>query len=132
MWNRKTVLGWSAVTALLLASAGWAAGGKPKAKIGKTATVAPAMVASTEATSSPENVMNPATPPSDEVLSEQIKAAIKADPLLDGQSIQVEAKAGTVILRGEVASDQQLNHALDLAGAIPGVRAVENAMLVKS
>lgn len=130
MWNRKAVLGWSAVLTLALASAGWAASSKPKGKTGKAATVAPAAATPAEVAAAPA----PAIPaqPSDQALSEQISAAFKADPLLDGQAIQVEAKAGNITLRGEVASDVQLNHALDLAGAIPGVRAVENAMLVKS
>lgn len=130
MWNRKAVLGWSAIVALALASAGWAASNKPKAKTGKATAVAPATVPPTEVAAAPAAV-SPAQP-SDQMLSEQISAAFKADPLLDGQAILVEAKAGNITLRGEVASDVQLNHALDLAGAIPGVRAVENAMLVKS
>lgn len=130
MWNRKAVLGWSAVVTLALASAGWAANSKSKVKTGKATDGVPAAVAPAEVAAAPAT---PATAqPSDQVLSEQISAALKADPLLDGQMIQVEARGGNITLRGEVASDVQLNHALDLAGAIPGVRAVENAMLIKS
>ena len=47
-------------------------------------------------------------------------------PLVDASAVAVED--GTVFLRGQVASREQVEHAVEVAGKIPGVARVENLL----
>jgi osmotically-inducible protein OsmY len=60
------------------------------------------------------------------------KQRLTADPLLKGQSIKVYSFQGDVKLDGVVQTEQQREQAAKLAWGVPGVRSVENNILLTS
>lgn len=66
----------------------------------------------------------------DGALATQIRDRLQADPLLQGTEIIVEVHRGRVVLAGSVRNDEQREKALVLAREVPGVRQVDDAILV--
>ncbi len=67
----------------------------------------------------------------DTTITAKVKAAIVQEPTLKVLQINVETYKGVVQLSGFVDSPQSLNKAADVAGAVPGVMAVKNDLIVK-
>ncbi len=67
----------------------------------------------------------------DSAITAKVKAAIVKEPTLKVLQINVETYKGVVQLSGFVDSAQSLNKAADVAGAVPGVMAVKNDLVVK-
>ena len=67
----------------------------------------------------------------DSVITAKVKAAILADPSLKVLEIKVSTFKGRVQLSGFVASQAQINKAIELARSVHGVVAVKNDMRVK-
>lgn len=66
----------------------------------------------------------------DGVISAKVKAALLADPVVEGLDVKVSTQAGVVTLAGDVASDRQLVRALTIAESVAGVLAVSNQLAV--
>jgi hyperosmotically inducible protein len=66
------------------------------------------------------------------VIDTKVQSLLTADPLLKGQSIKVYSFQGDVKLDGVVQSEQQREQAAKLAWGVPGVRSVENNILLTS
>lgn len=67
----------------------------------------------------------------DSVITTRVKAAIFEEPTLKVFQIGVKTYQGKVLLSGFVDSLQTVQKAGDVAKAVPGVLAVENALVVK-
>jgi len=67
----------------------------------------------------------------DSVLTAKVKAAIFKEPTLKSAEINVETFKGVVQLSGFVSSQTEINNAAQVAGAVKGVKSVENDMRVK-
>ncbi len=65
-------------------------------------------------------------------LSTQVRATLLHDPLLDGSPITVRTYKGTVRLDGVVDSERQRARAVEDALAVPGVRYVDDNLVVRS
>jgi len=65
-------------------------------------------------------------------VAEQIAASLKDSGLLHGYKIGVKYQEGTAWLRGQVASREQMNTALQLVYKTPGVTRVVNNLVVAS
>lgn len=68
----------------------------------------------------------------DAALASRVKAALLADPEVAGLNINVEANQGVVQLSGFVDSRAQTDKAASLAGAVEGVRSVDNKLDMKT
>lgn len=68
----------------------------------------------------------------DTAITTKVKAAIFAEPGLKTLQISVDTIAGVVTLSGSVDSLQSSRRAKELAGAVAGVKDVENRLTVKS
>lgn len=68
----------------------------------------------------------------DTEITTKVKAAIFAEPGLKSLQISVDTVSGVVTLSGSVDSQQSSHRAKELAGAVAGVRDVENRLAVKS
>ncbi len=68
----------------------------------------------------------------DTAITTKVKAAIFAEPGLKTLQISVDTVKGVVTLSGSVDSQSNSNRAKELAGAVAGVRDVENRLTVKS
>lgn len=82
-----------------------------------------------EATDAPKvRVEVPAKPgtPSDDEISQQVRAALAAEPTLNGQKINVATKGGEVNLTGLVSDQQLMVTAGHVAEKVPGVKYVLN------
>jgi hyperosmotically inducible periplasmic protein len=67
----------------------------------------------------------------DGVITARVKAALLADPGIHSLDIRVVTRIDEVQLSGFVDNQAQIDHAIDLTQAIPGVRAVANKMAIK-
>ena len=67
----------------------------------------------------------------DAAITAKVKAAILGDPTLKVLQINVETYKGVVQLSGFVDSQQSVGKAGDVVGAVPGVMAVKNDLVVK-
>jgi osmotically-inducible protein OsmY len=63
-------------------------------------------------------------------LAAAVRTAIVNDPDLGLREIVIEARSGTVILSGQVNSDEEAHRASTLAGTIAGVRNVKSTLRV--
>lgn len=88
-------------------------------------------------TTEPE-VVTPAAPPitlgtqvDDTVITSGVKSALVADDLVKSFDLQVETRKGTVQLSGFVDSQAQIDQAVALTRAVPGVTDVENSVTLK-
>ena len=68
----------------------------------------------------------------DTAITAKVKAAIFAEPGLKTLQISVDTVKGVVTLSGSVDSRSNSDRAKQLAGAVAGVRDVENRLTVKS
>jgi osmotically-inducible protein OsmY len=59
-----------------------------------------------------------------------IEAAIKRNAMLDDSEIQVETSGSTVVLKGKVRNHAELEEAVRVAWAAPGVHTVDNRLKV--
>jgi osmotically-inducible protein OsmY len=67
----------------------------------------------------------------DDVIVDEIRAALEQDPRLPHPAeVAVSEQAGTVTLRGTVASPGQRRAAVQIAKTVPGVRDVEDELRV--
>ena len=69
--------------------------------------------------------------PTDEALTQAVKAKINADPGLATQAISVAAHEGVVTLTGNVNSDPNKGRAEELAKGVSGVKSVTNNLAVR-
>lgn len=67
----------------------------------------------------------------DTVLTTKVKSALMADAGVKSSDIKVETKKGEVQLSGFVASQQQVDKAVQVASAVEGVKKVDNKLTVK-
>jgi hyperosmotically inducible protein len=67
----------------------------------------------------------------DAAISTRVKSAFAADPQVKATEVQVETYKGTVQLSGFVDSSESAARAAQLARDIPGVRQVQNSMVIK-
>lgn len=67
----------------------------------------------------------------DSVITTKVKAAILDDKTLKVAEINVETFKGVVQLSGFVNSQGDINHAVDVARGVGGVKSVKNDMRVK-
>jgi hypothetical protein len=67
----------------------------------------------------------------DSVITAKVKAAIVKDETLKATEINVETFKGVVQLSGFVASQTDINHAVQVARGVEGVKSVKNAMSIK-
>jgi hyperosmotically inducible periplasmic protein len=68
----------------------------------------------------------------DAEITTKVKAAIFAEPGLKSLQISVDTISGVVTLSGSVDTQQSSHRAKELAGAVSGVKDVENRLTVKS
>ena len=68
----------------------------------------------------------------DTAITAKVKAAIFAEPGLKTLQISVDTIKGVVTLSGSVDSRSSSDRAKELAGAVAGVRDVENQLVIKS
>lgn len=68
----------------------------------------------------------------DTTITAKVKAAILAEPGLKVLQINVDTMNGIAILTGSADSQQSSDRAKEIAGAVAGVKGVENQLVVKS
>lgn len=68
----------------------------------------------------------------DTAITAKVKAAILAEPGLNVLQINVDTTKGVVTLSGAVDSQQISDRAKEIAGAVAGVKGIENQLVVKS
>lgn len=71
------------------------------------------------------------TKQTDESITQAIQAKYYSDPQMKNEEIQIEVANGDVTLSGEVSNEDAHAKALELAGAIPGVKEVNDSMEVR-
>lgn len=67
----------------------------------------------------------------DTVITTKVKAAVLKDPRLNSAEINVETFKGRVQLSGFVATQSDIDRAVEVARHIEGVQSVSNAMRLK-
>ncbi len=67
----------------------------------------------------------------DTAITAKVKAAVLEEPSLKSAEINVETFKGVVQLSGFVSSQANINKAVEVARAVPGVKSVKNAMRLK-
>lgn len=65
------------------------------------------------------------------VITAKVKTAIFKEPSLKSAEINVETFKGVVQLSGFVSSQADINKAVEIAGAVEGVKSVKNDMRLK-
>ena len=70
--------------------------------------------------------------PSDETLTQNVQAKLKADPALATAPITVTTAQGVVTLGGEVTSEANKSRAEQLAKSVDGVKSVTNNLIAKA
>lgn len=65
----------------------------------------------------------------DATLSLKAKAALQGDPSLSGLPLQISVKQGVVTLSGEVASEEDRQHAIEVLSTVDGVKSIKSADL---
>ena len=69
-------------------------------------------------------------PIDDLTLADDVAEALSDDPRIDVMDLRVRSKDGYVCITGEVTADWQRDLATDIAEAVPGVKGVENHLVV--
>lgn len=72
----------------------------------------------------------PVTNDLDHSLQDDIRAALRADPALDGSDVAVSSRSGQVKLSGTVSDAGQLARVLQAVLSVPGVLQIDNALEV--
>lgn len=67
----------------------------------------------------------------DTVLTTKVKAAIFNETALKSSEINVTTNRSVVQLSGFVSTKEQINKAIEVTRAVPGVAAIQNAMMLK-
>ena len=67
----------------------------------------------------------------DAAITTKVKTAISAEPELTNLEINVNTMRGVVTLTGPVNAQASSDKAMQLANAVPGVKQVENKLIVK-
>ena len=67
----------------------------------------------------------------DATITSKVKADFIEDPLTKGREISVTTKQGVVYLSGAVDSREQRAEAVRVTKAVPGVRSVDNELVVQ-
>ena len=65
----------------------------------------------------------------DATLSLKAKAALQGDPSLSSLPLQISVKQGVVTLSGEVASEEDRQHAIEVLSTVDGVKSIKSADL---
>lgn len=65
------------------------------------------------------------------IVTAKVKAAIFNEPSLKSAEVNVETFKGVVQLSGFVSSQADINKAVEIAGAVEGVKSVKNDMQLK-
>lgn len=68
----------------------------------------------------------------DTAITAKVKEAILAEPGLSSLQIKVDTTKGVTTLTGSVDSQQESDRAREIAGAVAGVKDVENKLVVNS
>lgn len=94
--------------------------------------------ATTQASTTSESAATPqaatttaGTEVDDSVITTKVKAALLADPDIKSFDIAVETHKGEVQLSGFVDTQEQIDHAVEIAKKVEGVTNVGNAMSIK-
>lgn len=69
---------------------------------------------------------------SDATITSKVKTKLIADEKLKAFQIDVETFRGDVLLSGFVDSNQQAQHAVEIAKSVKGVKTVKDALVVKT
>lgn len=69
---------------------------------------------------------------SDASITARVKAALLADPSVEGMKVDVDTEEAVVTLRGTVADAALSARAEDIARRVDGVRAVRNTLVVQA
>lgn len=85
-----------------------------------------------EATGTPAPTTTVGTDIDDSVVTGRIKAALLADPDVKSYGFKVDTHKGEVQLSGFVDNQVQIDHAVEVARAVQGVKNVENKVSLKS
>jgi len=64
---------------------------------------------------------------SDSWITTKVKSAILADSVTKGFDVSVETTKGVVVLKGQLASEDALDHVKDIAAKVEGVKSVDTA-----
>jgi len=64
----------------------------------------------------------------DRSIANKVETALRNDPYLDADHIDVDANRGVVRLSGQVGTDSDLRGALRIAAAVPGVLRVDDQL----
>jgi hyperosmotically inducible periplasmic protein len=64
---------------------------------------------------------------SDSWITTKVKSAILADSVTKGFDVSVETTKGVVVLKGQLASEDAVDHVKDIAAKIEGVKSVDTA-----
>ena len=67
----------------------------------------------------------------DTAITTKVKAAVFNEPTLKSAEINVETFKGVVQMSGFVTSQANINKAMEVARAVPGVKSVKNDMRIK-
>ena len=78
------------------------------------------------------NVIGVKPRPSKKLVKQNILSAFHRNAVLDARRVEIETNGGTVTLRGTVHSAQERREAERAAWAAPGVREVENHLVVRA
>ena len=65
----------------------------------------------------------------DATLSLKAKAALQGDPSLSSLPLQISVKQGVVTLSGEVSSEEDRQHAIEVLSTVDGVKSIKSADL---
>lgn len=110
--------------------------GKPDNAVPPTPTTSapPPAVAAVQPPAAPTPPMVPetATAPDDATLASRVREALLADADVKDQKIEVSAAEGVIQLSGFVDSGTQTARAAEVAGAVDGVRSVDNRLELKA
>ena len=83
------------------------------------------------ANSSPPPSTTMGTELDDTVVTTKVKSALLGDQNVKGLDIKVQTRKGEVQLSGFVDNQAQIDRAMDITRAVPGVKRVDNGMSVK-
>lgn len=67
---------------------------------------------------------------SDSWITTKVKSELLADSVSKGFDVNVDTKGGVVVLKGELANQDAIDHVKDIAAKIEGVKSVDTSALV--
>jgi hyperosmotically inducible protein len=97
-----------------------------------TLAAAPALAAENPPRSAAEAGLAAGQYVDDATLTTKVKTALLSDSVLSLFKINVDSNKGTVTLRGTVDKPENIEHAIRLAMAVPGVKLVKPELTVKA